>query len=119
LEDKKPFKYRCRICGHEWASDSGVYQFCPNFVKGEECVTLCTAYDFPRHESVDVIKARPDNHNFEEKYRGDPLGWKRAGYVNRSADWNPKTKRYEWGGDPRKALTKKGRERPTRKDLNL
>jgi len=118
-EVKKEYKYRCRHCGYEWVSDMGVYQFCPN--PDKECLEVVQAYDFPKSESVDKVKtsAFNDNYKFEEKYKNDPMGWKRAGYVNRSADWNPKTKRYEWGGDPRKALTRKGRERATRRDLNL
>lgn len=113
--EKDAFRYKCKKCEHKWNSDVGAIQFCP------KCDRITNAYEFPRHESPEYVKSKAfdDNYKFEEKYKNDPLGWKRAGYVQRSAEWNPAKRRYEWGGNPYKALTSRGRQRATRRDLNI
>jgi hypothetical protein len=104
------YGYKCRICKNEWESDIGAIQFC-------KCGRLVTADRQPinNHDIPKVSYA--DNKNFEKKYKNDPMGWKRAGYVSKSADWNPKTRQYESGGSAYRALTSKGRSRPLRSDF--
>lgn len=105
------YKYRCKKCDREWESEIGALQMC------EKCERICEAYEQPKRDDDIYVNTRIFADN-KHDYSNDPMGWKRAGYVSKTASWNSKLRRYEVHGDPRKALTRRGKSRATRSDLN-
>lgn len=125
----RKYYYRCYSCKTKWESENGAFEICPNkeicgvtqIVKAhkQEGDGFTTDEEYAKREESGKIWKRitADNYDFDKKYKDDPYGWKRAGYVKKGSKWNQQMMRYELFGSPEDALTNKGRRRPNRQDI--